>query len=142
LPEDGNAPLDELFDTLGLKDMRGFFPAELSLGLARRAALARAFAVEPSLILLDEPFVSLDEQTATRLRALLMTVWQARPTLALMVTHNLREAIELADDIILLSDRPAKVVDVITIDEPRNGRTPQRVAAILERMSEDFPGLI
>ncbi len=142
LDEGSNAPLDELFEILGLTDMRGFFPAELSLGLARRAALARAFAVEPSLILLDEPFVSLDEQTATRLRALLMTVWQARPTLALMVTHNLREAIELADQIILLSDRPAKVVDVVAIDEARNERTPQRVAAILEQMSERFPGIV
>lgn len=140
LEEGSSAPLDDLFETLGLAGMRGFFPAELSLGLARRAALARAFAVEPALILLDEPFVSLDEQTAARLRALLMTVWQARPTLALMVTHNLREAIELADEIILLSDRPAHVIDVVSIDEPREARTPQRVAAILEQMAERFPG--
>ena len=86
--------------------MRGRYPGELSLGLARRVAIARAFAIEPSLILLDEPFVSLDEPTATRLRALLTEVWSARPTTALMVTHNLREALELSDRIVFLTERP------------------------------------
>lgn len=139
LDEGSDEPLDDLFETLGLQEMRGFFPSELSLGLARRAALARAFAVKPSLILLDEPFVSLDDQTAARLRRLLMTVWQSRPTLALMVTHNLREAAELADEIILLSDRPAGIVEVIQIDEPRETRTQQWVAAMLDRISRTCP---
>ena len=134
--------LDELFTTLGLQDMRGFFPGELSLGLARRAALARAFAVEPSLLLLDEPFVSLDERTATRLRALLMTVWQARPTTALMVTHNLREAVELADQIILLSDRPAQVRRTVEIREPRSERTPERVNEIVADLSAADPDIV
>ena len=62
--------LDELFTELGLNEVRNFYPSELSLGLARRAALARAYALEPSLLILDEPFVSLDEATAVRLRAL------------------------------------------------------------------------
>lgn len=136
-----DTPLDELFTTLGLQDMRGFFPGELSLGLARRAALARAFAVEPSLLLLDEPFVSLDERTATRLRALLMTVWQARPTTALMVTHNLREAVELADQIILLSDRPAQVRRTVEIREPRSERTPERVNEIVADLSAADPDI-
>ena len=134
--------LDELFTTLGLQDMRGFFPGELSLGLARRAALARAFAVEPSLLLLDEPFVSLDERTATRLRALLMTVWQARPTTALMVTHNLREAVELADQIILLSDRPAQVRRTVEIREPRSERTPERVNEFVAELSAADPDIV
>jgi len=137
-----DTPLDELFTTLGLQDMRGFFPGELSLGLARRAALARAFAVEPSLLLLDEPFVSLDERTATRLRALLMTVWQARPTTALMVTHNLREAVELADQIILLSDRPAQVRRTVEIREPRSERTPERVNEFVAELSAADPDIV
>ncbi len=136
-----DASLDDLFRTLGLGDLRGFFPAELSLGLARRAALARAFAVEPSLLLLDEPFVSLDEKTATRLRALLMKVWQSRPTTALMVTHNLREAVELADLIILLSDRPARVQRAFEIREPRSGRTPERVNEIVADLSASGVGI-
>ena len=139
--EGGEAGLDDLFETLGLSDMRGFFPGELSLGLARRAALARAFAVEPSLILLDEPFVSLDEQTAGRLRALLMKVWRARSTTALMVTHNLREALELADEIILLTDRPAKVRDIIMLEEPREARSASWIGGELEKISAAHPGV-
>ena len=109
-----DADLDGLFDTLGLSGMRTLFPSELSLGLARRAALARAFATEPAVLFLDEPFVSLDEPTAERLRHLLLAVWSARPTTALMVTHNLREALMLSDRIIVLSPRPAHVSAIST----------------------------
>ncbi|TGT34808.1 ATP-binding cassette domain-containing protein, partial [Mesorhizobium sp. M8A.F.Ca.ET.165.01.1.1] len=93
--------LDGLFASLGLTGMRSLYPAELSLGLARRAALARAFATEPAVLFLDEPFVSLDGRTAEQLRRLLLAVWSARPTTALMVTHNLTEALTLSDRIIV-----------------------------------------
>ncbi len=118
-----NQSLDDLFAALGLAEMRSFYPSELSLGLARRASLARAFATEPGLLVLDEPFVSLDEETATRLRSLLNDVWQARPVTALMVTHNLREAIELSDRIVFLSKRPAHVLEEVIIDVPRAARS-------------------
>ena len=86
------------------------------------AALARAFAIEPALLLLDEPFVSLDEATANRLRALLMEVWSARPTTALMVTHNLREAVQLSDRIVFLTERPSRVRGVEVFDRERSAR--------------------
>ena len=114
--------LQALFETLGLAEMQHFYPTELSLGLARRVALARAFALEPGLIVLDEPFVSLDDETARRLRQLLVTVWEARPTAALMVTHNLREAVELADRIVLLKPRPATEIAQVNITIPRDQR--------------------
>ena len=114
--------LDDLFSIVGLFEMRGRFPSELSLGLARRVALARAFAIKPSLLLLDEPFVSLDEMTATRLRQLLMTVWSARRTTALMVTHNLREAVQLSDRIVFLTERPSRVRGVEVFDRERSAR--------------------
>ncbi|MBX2879103.1 MAG: ATP-binding cassette domain-containing protein [Granulosicoccus sp.] len=123
LPEElRSANLDELFEVLGLTTMTEFYPSELSLGLARRAALARAFATEPGLLILDEPFVSLDDDTASRLRNLLMSVWLARPTTALMVTHNLREAAELADTVLILSDRPARLIGEYAIRESRDQR--------------------
>ncbi len=134
--------LDTLFEILGLAEMRGFYPGELSLGLARRAAMARAFAVEPGLLLLDEPFVSLDEETARRLRALLVDVWRARPTTVLMVTHNLREAVELADRIILLTPRPATIRGVIPVEIARDLRGPVTVARLVEEISETYPGLV
>lgn len=114
--------LDELFGTLGLRDHRRFYPGELSLGLARRAALARAFALEPSLLVLDEPFVSLDNATAARLRDLLMTVWQSRPTTALMVTHDIEEAVALADRILVFGDKPARVVGEVVLRTARDLR--------------------
>jgi NitT/TauT family transport system ATP-binding protein len=132
------ADLDGLFDSLGLAGMRAMFPAELSLGLARRAALARAFATEPAVLFLDEPFVSLDEQTAQRLRQLLMAVWSARPTTALMVTQNLREALMLSDRIIVLSQRPAHVLGTFDIRLPRRMRTPQAMADLVRSFRERF----
>lgn len=133
--------LDELFDRLGLSDMRSLYPSELSLGLARRVALARAFAIEPSVLFLDEPFVSLDEQTAGGLRSLLINVWSSRPTTALMVTHNVREALQLSDRIIVLSSRPGHVVGVFDVRLPRQYRTPQAMSDLARSFEEKFPGI-
>lgn len=140
LPRDRrSADLDELFDHLGLAAMRSLYPSELSLGLARRAALARAFALEPSVLFLDEPFVSLDEQTAERLRHLLLAIWSARPTTALMVTHNLREALMLSDRIVVLSKRPAHVVGVFDVRLPREYRSAQVMNDLLRSFRQKFP---
>lgn len=138
-PEIRTKPLDALFDTLGLSAMRNLYPSELSLGLARRAALARAFAIEPSILLLDEPFVSLDEQTAQRLRHLLLTVWAERPTTALMVTHNLNEALMLSDRIVVLSPRPAYVLGIFDVRLPREYRNPQVMYDLHRSFREKFP---
>ncbi len=132
--EQAQANLDDLFTELGLSDMRNFFPAELSLGLARRAALARAFALQPQLLVLDEPFVSLDDITAERLRRLLMKLWHARPTTALMVTHNLHEAALLADRIIVFSDRPAIIIESIDIEQPQAERHAKDIDAVVLRL--------
>ena len=137
-----DADLNWLFDILGLSSMRSLYPAELSLGLARRAALARALALEPAILFLDEPFVSLDEQTAERLRLLLMTVWSTRPTTALMVTHNLREALMLSDRIIVLSPRPAHVLGVFDVRQPRQSRNPQVMRDLQRSFHKMFPGAV
>ncbi|MEP9373963.1 ATP-binding cassette domain-containing protein [Mesorhizobium sp. KR1-2] len=136
-----NANLDQLFDSLGLSQMRTLYPSELSLGLARRVAIARAFAIEPAVMFLDEPFVSLDEQTAERLRYLVLSVWSARPTTALMVTHNVREALMLSDRIILLSARPAHVLGYFDIRIPRQSRNPQVMSDLARSFRQKFPGV-
>jgi len=133
-PSRATCDLDALFVALGLDGHKGFFPAELSLGLARRVALARAFALEPGLLLLDEPFVSLDEATAERLRNLLLELWCARPTTALMVTHNAREAAMLADRILVFSARPARLVDTIVLDTAREHRTESDIQRVVSRL--------
>ncbi len=134
-PED----LERLTHSVGVADMLPRYPQELSLGLARRVALARAFATRPDLLLLDEPFVSLDERTADRLRKLLLEVWQEHPTTAILVTHNAREAIMLADQLVLLAPRPTHVIAVETIAIPQAKRDAATVDAIFADLLARYP---
>src|ERR1700719_605169 len=118
-PEASEAAIAAVFAALGLSEHRTHFPGELSLGLARRAALARAFAVRPTLLLLDEPFVSLDTPLARQLQRDLARLVESRGLIAVLVTHDIDEAITLADRIFVLSARPAHVVGEIEIKAPR-----------------------
>jgi len=138
-PDFSTQDLENLARSVGIADMLPRYPQELSLGLARRVALARAFATKPDLLLLDEPFVSLDERTADRLRRLLLDVWQARPTTAILVTHNAREAILLADQLVLLAPRPTHVIGVETIAVPQAERDPKRIDAIHADLLRRYP---
>jgi ABC-type nitrate/sulfonate/bicarbonate transport system ATPase subunit len=135
-PQATDAALDTLFQALGLTAHREHYPGELSLGLARRVALARAFAVEPDLLLLDEPFVSLDDALAARLRDELADLVNRRPVTTLLVTHNVEEAIGLADRLLLLSLGPARVLGDVPVTRPRTPRTPQELAAMREEIAE------
>jgi len=117
------ASVDELLAVMGLIEARHTYPERLSVGMARRVALVRAFAVEPDLLLMDEPFVSLDEETADRLRTLLLDIWSRRPTTVLFVTHDTREAAQLADRVILLTASPGSLRSIVGIDTPRPDRT-------------------
>jgi ABC-type nitrate/sulfonate/bicarbonate transport system ATPase subunit len=100
----------QLLDEMGLGPARDAYPGRLSLGEQRRVALARAYAIEPDLLLMDEPFVSLDEATAGELRALLSDLLQRRPTTVLLVTHDTREAFRLTDQLVFLAGAPAQIV--------------------------------
>ncbi len=100
---------DRLLKEVGLAGFEHAFPGQLSLGMQRRASLARAFAIDPGLLLMDEPFVSLDEPTAVRLRALLLTLWRERPVTVLFVTHDSREAVQLGHRLLVLSAGPARL---------------------------------
>lgn len=115
---------------LGLAEIADRFPMQLSLGMARRVALARAFVVEPDLLLLDEAFVSLDEPTALRLRAELATRLDRRPTSVLMVTHNLREALALADRLLILAPSPGRVAAEVPVTLARAARDDATVEAL------------
>jgi NitT/TauT family transport system ATP-binding protein len=128
-----SAALDALLEAFHLSAHRDHYPGELSGGLARRVALARAFAVKPDLLLLDEPFVSLDAALAARLRAELIAMVERSPVTTLLVTHDLDEAIALADRLILLSGQPARVAANIAIPERRGERSASVIAEIRAR---------
>jgi NitT/TauT family transport system ATP-binding protein len=128
------ADLTELVEILGLGAQLARYPGELSLGQARRAAIARAFAVRPDFLLLDEPFVSLDEAVADRLREELTALTTRTRVTTLLVTHDLAEAIHLADRLFFLSDRPARVMLEKSLPPPRGARSRDVIAAIGDEM--------
>ena len=119
----------------------GRYPAQLSGGQQRRVALARAFAVRPRLLLLDEPFVSLDAPVAQKLRELLLAHWlRERPTV-LFVTHDLDEALALGDRIVFLGGRPAGIVLEQVLAEPRP-RVPDAVWRLRRQLLSTHPELL
>lgn len=132
----------ELFEELGLTEMRNRFPTELSLGLARRVALGRALAIAPDVLILDEPLTSLDELTAVRLRQLIVSIWRKRRPTTIMVTHNLREAIQMADRILLLAARPSRVVAEIPVSVPHDERDERFVEAMRHQLTSSWPTLV
>jgi ABC-type nitrate/sulfonate/bicarbonate transport system ATPase subunit len=134
-PEATDSDLDVLFGALGLAAHRRHFPGELSLGQARRVALARAFAVKPDLLVLDEPFVSLDAALAKHLQEELAALVTSRHVTTLLVTHNIDEAIGLADRLFLLSASPARVVAEVPIGRPRGPHTAEELAKIRAEIS-------
>ncbi len=125
-PDQDHGQVDTLLNIMGLDQFQDYYPERLSLGMSRRVALARAFAIEPDLLLLDEPFVSLDAPTGRRIRELLWDVWCKRPHSVLFVTHDLREAIGLADRLFFLSAAPAGLVAEIEVDIPRDQRCDEK----------------
>ena len=129
-PEVSDPKLDELFRILELAAHRSHYPGELSLGLARRVALARAFAVEPDLLVLDEPLASLDDALAGRLREEIATLVASRPVMTLLVTHSLDDAVRLGDRLFFLSPRPARIVREVPVGVPRGKRSEAEVDRI------------
>jgi ABC-type nitrate/sulfonate/bicarbonate transport system ATPase subunit len=104
---------------VGLADYGGAYPQALSGGQRQRVALARAFAVAPDFMLLDEPFSALDELTARTLRLLLQDLWIKQSPTGLLVTHNMLEAAFLADRVVVLRERPARIARTFVVDLPR-----------------------
>lgn len=116
---ENTAQARRLLSDLGLAEVEDAFPGQLSGGMQRRVALARAFAVRPDLLLLDEPLISVDAPTAARVRQCLLKLWdEVRPTI-IYVTHDLREALAVADRVVFLSGPPGRVVVDLPIDLPR-----------------------
>jgi NitT/TauT family transport system ATP-binding protein len=108
-----------LLEAFNLAEFAGHYPYQLSGGMRQRVALARTLAVDPSVLLLDEPFSAVDAQTRMVLqRDLAQTLWHARRT-ALLITHDLVEAVTLSDRVLVMSRRPGRIIDEIAIDLPQ-----------------------
>ncbi|HLF96098.1 MAG TPA: ATP-binding cassette domain-containing protein [Methylococcaceae bacterium] len=132
LPEGISAAMvDALLGELGLSQAQQVYPERLSLGMSRRVAIARAFAVEPDLLLMDEPFVSLDPPAAKNARQLLLGLWAERPHTVLFVTHDLDEALFLGDRLVFLGPPPASIIADVAVGTVRAERGK---AGVLEQL--------
>ncbi len=141
--EPDNVDIDALLKNVGLEGQTNLFPLQLSGGMQRRVALARAFVNHPSILLLDEPFVSLDKPTADRLRGELLALWDNERPAVLYVTHDLREALSMADRILFLSTDPGKVIleQEVTLPRPRVMEDAV-VSDLYNDLTKRFPGLL
>ena len=113
---------EEYLNMVGLEGFENTYPHDLSGGMKQRVGIARALALKPDVLLMDEPFSSLDELTAKTLRELVLDIWR-NPTLPtntfIMVSHNVEEAVFMADRVIVMSPRPGKVIGEVKIEIPR-----------------------
>lgn len=112
--------------TVRLEGFENTYPSDLSGGMKQRLQVARALAVNPDILYLDEPFGALDSITRVIMRGELLRIWQTERRTIIFVTHDIDEAVQLADRVIVLSSRPARIKDILTIDipHPRNISSP------------------
>ena len=116
---DSRALARQTLEAVGLADFADYYPHQLSGGMRQRVSFARALAISPALLLMDEPLSALDEMTREEMRYELLRLWERRRPTVIFVTHSIPEAVVLSDRVIVLSARPGKIVEDIAIDLPR-----------------------
>lgn len=129
---------ENIKENINLVNLKGFekhFPNELSGGMQQRVSIARSLVLNPSILLMDEPFGALDEITRNKLNSELLKIWEKLNSTVLFVTHSINEAVYLSDRVIVLSDRPAKIKEIVEVNLPR-----PRANSMKD--SEDFQKLV
>jgi NitT/TauT family transport system ATP-binding protein len=144
-PVDAEAQSRALIEMVGLKGFEDFYPKELSGGMKQRVALARTLAYHPAVLLMDEPFGSLDAHTRTRLQNDLLNIWERDRKTVLFVTHSVEEAVFLSDKVVMMTRSPGRIREIIDIDLPRPRRRTellldpryQKYVVDIDRMFDD-----
>lgn len=132
----------EMIKLMGLKGFEDSFPRELSGGMAQRVAIARALIHDPDVLLLDEPFASLDALTRERMWMELSNIWQAKQKTVVMVTHSINESLFLADRVLVLTKRPGKIKLDVEVDLPRPRTDDIRYTSHFGKLAKKLRGAI
>lgn len=141
-PADARQRAQELIELTGLSGFEESWPRDLSGGMAQRVAIARALIQDPDLLLLDEPFGSLDAITRDRMGNELMRIWQAKRKTVLMVTHSISEALLLSDRVLVLTPRPGRIALDFTVNLPRPREEAMRYTAEFAEFSRQLKAAI
>ena len=118
-PQNIDSIVGDYLSKVGLEKFAAYFPHQISGGMKQRVSIARGFANDPDILLMDEPFVFLDSQTRTSLQELLLNIWQGSHKTVVFVTHDIEEAIILADRIVVMTAHPGRIKTIINVDLPR-----------------------
>ena len=127
--------IDHYISLVGLSGFEKSYPHQLSGGMRQRVGIARALAINPDLLLMDEPFSALDAQTRIIMQQELVDLWEKTRLTTLYVTHNIQEAVMLADRVVLLSRRPGKVRNILSITIPRSDREKPEHAEEIDQLT-------
>ncbi|WP_248926052.1 ABC transporter ATP-binding protein [Paenibacillus hamazuiensis] len=124
-PRERREKAEKYLELVGLKDFVNAYPKELSGGMKQRVAIARAYAAEPEVLLMDEPFGALDAQTRAQLQEELLHTWESEKKTCFFITHDVEEAVILAQKVIIMSARPGRIKEIVDVDipYPRNQET-------------------
>jgi len=128
---------DELIQKVGLEGFADAYPKELSGGMQQRVAICRSLIYNPSILLMDEPFGALDAFTRNKLNTELLDIWKETNKAVLFVTHNLEEAVFLSDRVLVLSPRPGRIIDDITVNLPRPRNEETRTSDRFQELSSE-----
>ncbi len=137
--------VDETLELVGLTDFGKKYPHQLSGGMQQRVGIARALAIDPEILLMDEPFSALDEFTKEKLHMDMLRIWQKTHKTILFVTHNIQESVFLSDRVVVLSPHPGRVSAVVDVDIPRprnlDSRDSDNFAHLVTKVRHSFEGV-